>query len=169
MTMRKALMLASAGLIVLAGCSPANDKAEDYSSEAAPAAEATATARDASTDCMAGATDFATGSTATAALTCNHTGDMIVDGYNQASIGLAFTRSAGTAVRMQCDYSVDSGTTWRLFDQINLTAATVSATVASARVSRPYSNLVLNGTTQRIGVSTTIAQSVNCIALGGDF
>lgn len=38
--MRKALMLASAGLIVLAGCSPANDTAEDYSSEAAPAAEA---------------------------------------------------------------------------------------------------------------------------------
>jgi hypothetical protein len=55
MTMRKALILASAGLIVLAGCSPANDKAEDYSSEAGPAAEvaaealadaATATARD---------------------------------------------------------------------------------------------------------------------------
>ena len=42
--MRKALMLASAGLIVLAGCSPANDKAEDYSSEAAPAAEAAAEA-----------------------------------------------------------------------------------------------------------------------------
>ena len=40
--MRKALMLASAGLIVLAGCSPANDKAEDYSAEAAPAAEAAA-------------------------------------------------------------------------------------------------------------------------------
>jgi hypothetical protein len=40
MTMRKALMLASAGLILLAGCSPANDKAEDYSSEAAPVAEA---------------------------------------------------------------------------------------------------------------------------------
>lgn len=42
--MRKALMLASAGLIVLAGCSPANDKAEDYSSEAAPAAEVAAEA-----------------------------------------------------------------------------------------------------------------------------
>ncbi len=40
--MRKALMLASAGLIVLAGCSAANDKAEEYSDQAAPAAEATA-------------------------------------------------------------------------------------------------------------------------------
>jgi hypothetical protein len=37
-------MLASAGLIILAGCSPANDMAEDYSSESAPAAEAAAEA-----------------------------------------------------------------------------------------------------------------------------
>ena len=42
--MRKALMLASAGLIVFAGCSPASDKAEEYSDEAAPAADAAAEA-----------------------------------------------------------------------------------------------------------------------------
>ena len=42
--MRKALMLASAGLIILAGCSPASDKAEEYSDPAAPAAEAAAEA-----------------------------------------------------------------------------------------------------------------------------
>lgn len=42
--MRKALMLASAGLIVLAGCSPATDTAEEYATEAAPAAEALADA-----------------------------------------------------------------------------------------------------------------------------
>jgi len=42
--MRKALMLASAGLIVLAGCSPASDRAEEYSAEAAPSAEAAAEA-----------------------------------------------------------------------------------------------------------------------------
>ena len=42
--MRKALMLASAGLIGLAGCSPASDKAEDYTAEAAPAADAAAEA-----------------------------------------------------------------------------------------------------------------------------
>lgn len=43
--MRRALMLATAGLIVLAGCSPASDKAEEYSTEAAPAPEAAAEAR----------------------------------------------------------------------------------------------------------------------------
>ena len=42
--MRKALMLASAGLIVLAGCSPASDKAEEYSTETAPGADAAAEA-----------------------------------------------------------------------------------------------------------------------------
>ncbi len=42
--MRKALMLASAGLIVLAGCSPATDTTEEYATEAAPAAEALADA-----------------------------------------------------------------------------------------------------------------------------
>lgn len=42
--MRKALMLASAGLILLAGCSPASDKAEEYAAEAAPSADAPAEA-----------------------------------------------------------------------------------------------------------------------------
>ena len=42
--MRKALMLASAGLIVLAGCSPASDKAEMAQAETVPAADAAAEA-----------------------------------------------------------------------------------------------------------------------------
>ncbi len=44
--MRKALMLASAGLIVLAGCSPANDKAEVAPTEAAAADAAAETPAD---------------------------------------------------------------------------------------------------------------------------
>ncbi len=51
--MRKALMLASAGLIVLAGCSPASDKAEEYSTEAAPASEAPADAAPSARDTAA--------------------------------------------------------------------------------------------------------------------
>lgn len=73
-----------------------------------------------------------------------------------------------TASQIGVFLSTDSGSTWRLFDQINLSAATVSATVASARTSRAYSNLVLQGEAHRLGVSTTIAQSTNVIALGGD-
>lgn len=54
--MRKALMLASAGLIALAGCSPASDNAEKYAGEAAPAAEAAA---EAPADAAASARDIA--------------------------------------------------------------------------------------------------------------
>jgi hypothetical protein len=64
--------------------------------------------------------------------------------------------------------SVDSGTTWRLFDQISITAATVSTTVKANRNSATYANLVLKDATQRLGVTTTISQATNVIALGGD-
>lgn len=73
-----------------------------------------------------------------------------------------------TASQVGLFVSTDSGTTWVLFDQLNLGAATVSATVASARISRTYTNLVLQGTTHRLGVSTSVAQSTNVVALGGD-
>lgn len=65
--------------------------------------------------------------------------------------------------------STDSGSTWRLFDQLTIGAATVSTSVASNRVSRSYTNLVLADATQRLGVTTTISQSTNVIALGGNF
>lgn len=64
--------------------------------------------------------------------------------------------------------STDSGTTWRLFDSIAVTAATVSTTVPSFRLSRTYSNLVLASSAHRVGFTTTIAQSTNVISLGGD-
>jgi hypothetical protein len=64
--------------------------------------------------------------------------------------------------------SKDTGTTWRLFDQITITAATSSTTVKANRNTVGYDNLVLTGTTQLLGWTTTIAQSTNVVALGGD-
>ena len=64
--------------------------------------------------------------------------------------------------------SSDSGVTWRLFDQIAITAATVSNTVKANRNIATYSNLILPGTAYRLGVTTTIAQSTNVIAMAGD-
>jgi hypothetical protein len=40
--------------------------------------------------------------------------------------------------------------------------------VASNRTSRTYANLLLASSAHRIGFTTTIAQSTNMIALGGD-
>jgi hypothetical protein len=64
--------------------------------------------------------------------------------------------------------STDSGTTWRLFDQITITAASQSATVKANRNIATYANLVLPNASARLGVTTTISQSTNVIALGGD-
>jgi hypothetical protein len=64
--------------------------------------------------------------------------------------------------------STDSGTTWRLFDQISISAATVSNTVKANRNTTTYANLVLKDATHRLGVTTTISQSTNVIVLGGD-
>jgi hypothetical protein len=64
--------------------------------------------------------------------------------------------------------TTDSGSTWRLFDQIAITAATVSNTVKGNRNIATYANLVLPNTSTSLGVTTTISQSTNVIALGGD-
>jgi hypothetical protein len=64
--------------------------------------------------------------------------------------------------------STDSGSTWFLFDEIPVAAATVSASVPGARNSRTYANLVLTGTTNRLGASTHNAESHQVYALGAD-
>ena len=65
--------------------------------------------------------------------------------------------------------STDSGSTWTLFDQIAVTAATVSNTVRANRNIATYTNLILPDATYRIGVTTTIAQATRVWAMGGDF
>jgi hypothetical protein len=65
--------------------------------------------------------------------------------------------------------SSDSGSTWTLFDQITVTAATSSNTVKANRQFATYTNLILPDATYRIGVTTTIAQATRVWALGGDF
>lgn len=64
--------------------------------------------------------------------------------------------------------TTNGGTTWRLFDQITITAATVGNTVKANRNLATYANLVLPNTSTSIGVTTTISQSTNVIAMGGD-
>lgn len=73
-----------------------------------------------------------------------------------------------TASIIRIFLSTDSGTTWRLFDEITLAAATGSNSVKSTRNIATYANLVLKDSTQRLGVTTTISQSTNVICLAGD-
>lgn len=73
-----------------------------------------------------------------------------------------------TAGMIRLYTSTDSGSTWKLFDEIPVAAVTVSASVPGARSSVLYANLVLFGTTNRLGASTHNAEAQEVFALGAD-
>jgi hypothetical protein len=60
------------------------------------------------------------------------------------------------------------GTTYRLFDEISIAAATVSASVKATRVSTLYNNLVLPSASWSLVASTHNAESMDVTALGAD-
>lgn len=60
------------------------------------------------------------------------------------------------------------GTSFFFFDEIAVSAATVSATVQGVRVSTSYANLVLPNASWSIRVSTHAAESIDVTALGAD-
>ena len=62
--------------------------------------------------------------------------------------------------------STDSGSTWKLYDQIQVAAATSGNTVKCARNVTAYTDLFL-GTGHKLGVTTTIAEATNVYAHGG--
>lgn len=60
------------------------------------------------------------------------------------------------------------GSTFYLFDEISIAAATVSASVKATRVSTTYANLVLPSASWSIRVSTHNAESFDVTAMGAD-
>lgn len=64
--------------------------------------------------------------------------------------------------------STDSGSTWALFDEIAVTAATSSNTVKCNRNLATYANLILPSSSYVLGVTTSIAQATKVVALAGD-
>jgi hypothetical protein len=63
---------------------------------------------------------------------------------------------------------VYDGTNSRLFDEVPISAVTVSASVAGERYAMSYDNLVLPSASHKLQASTHNAESFNVIALGGD-
>ena len=73
-----------------------------------------------------------------------------------------------TAGMVRLYHSSDGGTTWTMFDEVDVSAITVGANVKAFRQSKIYANLVLVGTSAKLGVSTHNAESFEIYALGGD-
>ena len=60
------------------------------------------------------------------------------------------------------------GTSYYLFDEIVVAAATSSASVATTRVSTSYNNLVLPSASWTVRATTSVAQAIVVTALGAD-
>ena len=60
------------------------------------------------------------------------------------------------------------GTTYWLFDEITVAAATGSATVQQSRVSITYNNLVLPTANWSVRVTTSVSQATHVTAFGAD-
>jgi hypothetical protein len=61
-----------------------------------------------------------------------------------------------------------NGSTYFLFDEITIAAATGSATVQQTRVSNTYNNLILPSSDWSVRVTTSVAQATHVIAFGAD-
>lgn len=73
-----------------------------------------------------------------------------------------------TAGMVRLYLSTDTGSTWRLFDEIPVSAVTVAASTPAYRASRRYDNLVLFGTSDLLGASTHNAEAINVFPMGAD-
>lgn len=73
-----------------------------------------------------------------------------------------------TAGMIRLFISTDSGSTWDLFDEMPVGAVTVAASTPAYRFAKNYQNLVLTGTTNRLGASTHNAEAFEVYALGAD-
>jgi hypothetical protein len=60
------------------------------------------------------------------------------------------------------------GTTYWLFDEITIAAATGSSTVQQTRVSTSYNNLILPSASWSVRVTTSVSQATHVTSLGAD-
>lgn len=84
---------------------------------------------------------------------------------NEVIIEATGTTTAGV---VRLFVSVDNGSTWRLYDEILVTAITPSTTLAAYRFARQFANLILRDASCKLGVSTHNAETFNAFALAGD-
>ena len=84
----------------------------------------------------------------------------VAAGTRISSVTLTATVTT-TAGMVRLFLSTDTGTTWRLFKEISVIAATPSATVKAFTAREEFEDLVLTGTSDLLGASTHNAEAIN--------
>jgi hypothetical protein len=113
-----------------------------------------------------GAVSVATADTSLTAPT--NFGTLITGAATGTRIAEIVVKCAATSAAALVRVFLYDGTTYYLFDEISIAAATSSTTVATTRVSTLYANIVVPSASWSVRVTTTIAQVTHVTALGAD-
>jgi hypothetical protein len=94
--------------------------------------------------------------------------DVIIGASTGTRVAEIVVQAAATTTAGMVRLFITDGSTTRMFDEVSIAAATVSASVKATRVSTTYNNLILPNQNWKIIASTHNAVAINVMALGAD-
>jgi len=95
-------------------------------------------------------------------------GTLITGASSGTRIAELVVKCAATSAAAVVRIFLYDGSTYWLFDEVVVSAATGSSTVAQNRVSTTYNNLILPSASWSVRVTTSIAQTTHVTAFGAD-
>ena len=95
-------------------------------------------------------------------------GNVITGASTGTRIAEIVVKCAATSAAAIVRIFLYDGTTYWLFDELTVAAATGSSTVQQTRVSTTYNNLILPSASWSVRVTTSIAQATHVTAFGAD-
>lgn len=95
-------------------------------------------------------------------------GTLITGASTGTRISEIVVKCAATSAAAIVRIFLYDGSTYWLYDEVTVAAATGSATVAQTRVSTVYNNLILPSNTWSVRVTTSISQTTHVTAFGAD-
>jgi len=98
----------------------------------------------------------------------SNVGTLITGAASGTKISEIVVKCAATSAAAIVRIFLYDGSTYWLFDETTVAAATGSTTVQQTRVSTSYNNLILPSASWSIRVTTSVAQTTHVTALGAD-
>jgi hypothetical protein len=95
-------------------------------------------------------------------------GTLITGASTGTRIAEVVVKNAATSAAAIVRLFLHDGSTYYLFDEYTIAAATGSSTVQQSRVSTSYNNLILPSASWSLRVTTSVAQTTHVTALGAD-
>ena len=95
-------------------------------------------------------------------------GTLITGASTGTRISEIVVKCAATSAAAIVRIFLYDGSTYWLFDEVTIAAATGSSTVQQTRVSTTYNNLILPSASWSVRVTTSVSQATHVTALGAD-